>query len=364
LKALSHVTGIVERRNTVPILSNVLLRAEGGDLTLTATDIDIEIVEHAPAMVSEAGGATAQAVILHDIVRKLPDGSQLELSRADDEGRMVVRAGKSRFELQALSPDDFPRLELGEPSHSFELDGKALKRLIEKTQFAISTEETRYYLNGVYFHVVGEGANGEPSLRMVATDGHRLAQSETALPEGAEGMAGVIIPRKTVMELRKLCDDVEGAMKIELAPGKIRFSGNGLTLTSKLIDGSFPDYERVIPKNNNRRMNLANSSLKDAVERVSILSLDRGRAVRLALEPGRLTLAVSNPDSGSAEETLNAEYEDEAFEIGFNARYVLDVAGQVESDAISFMFADPSSPTLVRDVGDDKSLFVLMPMRV
>lgn len=362
LKALAHVTGVVERRSTIPILSNVLLRAEGAELTLTATDLDIEVVEHIPAMVTQPGGTTLQAVILHDIVRKLPDGAQLELSRTGDDSQMNVVSGKARFALQALAPDDFPSVDAGEMTHSFELEAKALKRLIEKTQFAISTEETRFYLNGIYLHAA-EGKDG-PVLRSVATDGHRLAQVEMPLPEGAAGIPGVIVPRKTVTELRKLCEDGDMKMKIELSESKIRLSTDGLKLTSKLIDASFPDYDRVIPKDNDKLMSVSNTEFAAAVDRVSTLSTDKGRAVKLIISKDQLTLSVTNPDSGSAEEQIAVQYDNDPLEIGFNARYLLDISSQVESDVMNFLMSDPGAPTMVRDGSDETALYVLMPMRV
>ena len=362
LKALAHVTGVVERRSTIPILSNVLLRAQGDELTLTATDLDIEVIEHVPAMVQQPGGTTLQAVILHDIVRKLPDGAQLELTRTSEDSQMNVVSGKARFSLQALAADDFPSVESGDLAHAFDLKGKDLRRLIEKTQFAISTEETRFYLNGIYLHAA-ESEDG-PVLRSVATDGHRLAQMEMPLPKGADGMPGVIVPRKTVAELRKLCDDDEMQMKVELSESKIRFSTDGLKLTSKLIDASFPDYDRVIPKNNDKHMSVSNGEFASAVDRVSTLSTDKGRAVKLLIAKDQLTLSVTNPDSGSAEEQIAVEYDEDEMEIGFNARYLLDISSQIESDMMIFIMSDPGAPTMVRDGNDLSTLYVLMPMRV
>ena len=363
LKALAHVTGVVERRNTIPILSNVLLQAEGDELTLTATDLDIEVVEHVPAMITRPGGTTLQAVILHDIVRKLPDGAQLELSHSEEDSQMKVVSGKARFALQALAPDDFPRVDAGEMSHGFDIDGKDIRRLVEKTQFAISTEETRFYLNGIYLHAV-ENEDGGGVLRAVATDGHRLALVEIALPEGASGIPGVIVPRKTVTELRKLCENDDMKMKVELSESKIRFSTASLKLTSKLIDASFPDYDRVIPKGNDKIMSTSNGVFAAAVDRVSTLSTDKGRAVKLIINKDQLTLSVTNPDSGSAEEQIAVEYDNDPLEIGFNARYLLDISAQIESDVMNFQMSDPGSPTMVRDGSDETTLYVLMPMRV
>lgn len=358
LKALNHVQSVVERRNTIPILSNVLLRAKSGSLRLTATDLDIEIVEEVSAEVAQEGAATVPAHMLHDIVRKLPDGSQLELDQGADKGRVMIVSGRSRFALQALPPEDFPDLAAGEPANRFALAAGALKGLIEKTRFAISTEETRYYLNGIFFHQVGE------ILRAVATDGHRLARAQLPLPEGATGMPAVIVPRKTVLELAKLLEGLDGEVAIALSPAKVRFSFEGLVLTSKLIDGTFPDYERVIPRNNDKVLEIDTKLFADAVDRVSTISFEKGRAVKLNISRDRLMLSVNNPESGSAEEEVAAAYEAEPLDVGFNSRYLLDIAAQIKGDAARFNLADAGSPTIIADPSDQDTLYVLMPMRV
>ena len=360
LKALNHVQSVVERRNTIPILSNVLLKATGAHLRLTATDLDIEIVETVGAEVAREGAATVPAHMLYDIVRKLPEGAQLELDQAGDGNRVSVIAGKSRFALQALPPEDFPDLASGDMTNTFSLSVDELKGLIEKTRFAISTEETRYYLNGIYLHEVKAG----DLLRAVATDGHRLAQAQVSLPSGAKSMPGIIVPRKTVLDVVKLIEDEEGEVEIALSSSKIRFSVGHLVLTSKLIDGTFPDYERVIPRNNDKVLDVDTRAFSAAVDRVSTISNEKGRAVKLNIASGRLTLTVNNPDSGSAEEEMPVDYSHDPIDIGFNARYLLDVAGQVKSDHITFHLADAGSPTIVRDPSDEQALYVLMPMRV
>jgi DNA polymerase III subunit beta len=360
LKALNHVQSVVERRNTIPILSNVLVHAGKGVVKLTATDLDIEIVEIVTADVAREGAATVPAHMLYDIVRKLPDGAQLEMEQSGDKGRMAIHAGKSKFSLQALPPEDFPDLASGETGNSFSIAVEDLKFLIEKTRFAISTEETRYYLNGIYFHEVAAG----PFLRAVATDGHRLAQAQIARPMGAENMPGIIVPRKTVLELAKLLEGDDGDVKVSLSSSKIRFEVGKLTLTSKLIDGTFPDYERVIPKNNDKILVADRKIFADAVDRVSTISLEKSRAVKLSVAEGRLSLVVNNPDSGSAEEEIAAEYQAEPMEIGFNSRYLLDVAGQIGDENIRFELQDAGSPTVILDPKDAQSLYVLMPMRV
>ena len=360
-KALAHVASVVERRNTIPILSNVLLSAGKNELKLTATDLDMELVETVACNAQGDGAVTVPAHMLYDIVRKLPDGD-IELNRDAEQERLVISSGHAQFSLQTLPADDFPALSVEDLGHAFKVPAGDLKRLIEKTRFAISTEETRYYLNGIYLHEA-EG-EGKPTLRAVATDGHRLAQVELPLPKGAGGMPGVIVPRKTVQELSKLVEDEDGEVKIELSPSKIRISAGRVVLTSKLIDGTFPDYERVIPQGNDKQLEVDNGTFAQAVDRVSTLSSDKGRAVKLALADGMLTLSVNNPESGSATEELAVEYGHDPLEIGFNARYLLDISQQLEGETAEFQLADPGSPTMVRDAKDPSALYVLMPMRV
>ncbi len=362
LKSLGHVHRVVERRTTIPVLSNVLMKAEGQSLRLKATDLDIEVVETLAADVAVSGGTTVPAHIIYDIVRKLPDGSQVVIEQTGDKGTIIVRAGRSRFSLQTIPEGDFPDLATGEMSHSFSLPAKAFRRLIDKTQFAISTEETRYYLNGIYLHAVdGEGGL---KLRAVATDGHRLAQVEMEAPEGSTGMPGVIIPRKTVAEVQRLVEDPEALMTIDISTAKIRFALGSVVLTSKLIDGTFPDYGRVIPRNNEKELIVEKSDFAAAVDRVSTVSSERGRAVKLTLADSRLTLTVTNPDSGSATEELEVNYEFDPLEIGFNSRYLLDVTGQIDGDTVALKLNDAGSPTLIQDPASPTALYVLMPMRV
>ena len=361
-RALAHVASVVERRNTIPILSNVLISTAKNELKLTATDLDMELVETVPCKAKGEGATTVPAHMFHDIVRKLPEGADIELDRDGEQGRLSITSGPAQFSLQTLPADDFPALSVDDLGYSFTLSAGDLKRLIEKTRFAISTEETRYYLNGIYLHAASSG--GKPMLRAVATDGHRLAQVELPLPSGAKDMPGVIVPRKTVIELSRLVEDGEGEVRVELSPSKIRVSTPRVVLTSKLIDGTFPDYERVIPQGNDKKMEVDNAAFAQAVDRVSTLSSDKGRAVKLTISDGKLTLSVNNPDSGSATEELPVEYGFDPLEIGFNARYLLDISGQLESGTAEFQLADPGSPTMVRDGKDASALYVLMPMRV
>ncbi|HEY5817019.1 MAG TPA: DNA polymerase III subunit beta [Mesorhizobium sp.] len=362
LKSLNHVHRVVERRNTIPILSNVLLSAEGASVELKATDLDLEITEATPATVERAGATTVPAHLLYDIVRKLPDGAEVMLKLDESGSSMSVISGRSSFRLQCLPQSDFPQLSAGSLSHIFRLDSVALKGLIDKTQFAISTEETRYYLNGIYLHT--HEAGGKLKLRAVATDGHRLARAEMDAPAGSEGMPGIIIPRKTVSELQKLVDDPSIAVTTELSDTKIRLTIGSVVITSKLIDGTFPDYQRVIPTGNDKKLVIDRQTFASAVDRVSTISSERGRAVKLSIGDGQVVLAVNNPDSGSATEELSADYSSDPIEIGFNARYLLDVAAQLSGSEARFMLADAGSPTLIQDTADDDALYVLMPMRV
>ena len=362
LKSLGHVHRVVERRNTIPILSNVLIKAEGRSLRLKATDLDLEITETVAADVGMAGSTTLPAHTLYDIVRKLPDGAQVSLETTGDGSQLLLRSGRSRFNLQCLPESDFPDLAAGDLGHRFTLAAGDLKKLIEKTQFAISNEETRYYLNGIFMHTMD--VDGHAMLRAVATDGHRLARVEIPAPAGAAGMPGVIIPRKAVSEVQKLIEDASADVAVEMSTTKARFTFGDVILTSKLIDGAFPDYSRVIPTGNDKRLTVERAQFAEAVDRVSTISSERGRAVKLALADGKLVLSVTNPDSGSATEELEVDYDAAPLDIGFNARYLLDITAQLDSDTALFKLADPGSPTLVQDRDGAAALYVLMPMRV
>jgi DNA polymerase-3 subunit beta len=362
LKSLGHVHRVVERRNTIPILANVLIKADKGKLSLKATDLDLEVTDSIAAEVSPGGATTVPAHMFYDIVRKLPEGAQIVVEGSGERAVLSLRAGRSRFTLQTLPESDFPDLAVGDMTHSFALAAGDLKRLIDRTQFAISTEETRYYLNGIYLHVAGSGKNH--TLRAVATDGHRLAQVELPLPQGASGMPGVIVPRKTVGEVQRLIETADGEVSVELSSGKIRFTIGDVVLTSKLIDGTFPDYARVIPVNNDKMLTVDKKDFEAAIDRVSTVSSERGRAVKLSLNSGRLVLLVNNPDSGSATEEVEVEYTADPLDIGFNSRYLLDIAAQIEGEVAILKLADPGSPTLIQGKDSKGALYVLMPMRV
>ncbi|MET4898069.1 DNA polymerase III subunit beta [Sphingomonadaceae bacterium jetA1] len=361
LKGLSHVQSVVERRNTIPILSNVLLEATAeGQLRMMATDLDLQINDSVMAAVDQPGSTTVSAHTLFDIARKLPEGSQVQLTAA--EGRMTIVAGRARFSLGTLPRDDFPVIAEGELPTQFELPVELLRQIIDKTRFAISTEETRYYLNGIFLHVAED--NGNPVLKAAATDGHRLARVTIDRPNGAEEMPDVIVPRKCVGELRKLLDEVDGSVGVSLSGTKIRFDLGQAILTSKLIDGTFPDYSRVIPTANDKILKLDPKAFMQGVDRVSTIATEKTRAVKMALDRDRITLSVTSPENGTASEEVPGEYTSLGFEIGFNSRYLLDILGQIDSELVEVHLADAAAPTLIRENDKAPALYVLMPMRV
>ncbi|MDC8753514.1 DNA polymerase III subunit beta [Erythrobacter sp. sf7] len=365
LRCLSHVQSVVERRNTIPILSNVLIDAsDGGSVRVMATDLDLQVVETMSASsVDQPGAITVSAHLLFDIARKLPEGSQVSLTTNDN--RLEVKAGRSNFKLPTLPRDDFPVIVEGDLPTSFELPARVLAELIDRTRFAISTEETRYYLNGIFLHVTDDS---EPMLKAAATDGHRLARFTLPRPEGAAGMPDVIVPRKAVGELRKLLEEaLDGNVLIDLSASKIRFTlggEGGVVLTSKLIDGTFPDYSRVIPTANDKLLKVDPKLFFSGVDRVATIATEKTRAVKIGLDNDRVTLSVTSPDNGTAAEELAAEYKAEGMEIGFNANYLKDILGQIDADTVELHLADAGAPTLIRENEASPALYVLMPMRV
>ncbi len=357
LKSLGHVQSVVERRNTIPILSNVMIDAQGdGSIRLMATDLDLQVDESVPAQVSQPGATTVSAHTFFDIVRKLPEGSQVELSAAD--GKMQVVAGRARFNLSTLPRDDFPVIAEGELPTRFELPAATLRQIIDKTKFAISSEETRYYLMGIFLHVADD------KMKAAATDGHRLARVTVDKPEGADGMPDIIIPKKCVNELRKLLDELEGTVEVSLSPTKIRFGLGSAVLTSKLIDGTFPDYNRVIPTGNDKLLKLDPKSFMAGVDRVATIASEKTRAVKMAVDRDKVTLSVTSPENGLAVEEIAADYGSDGLEIGFNARYLMDILAQIDGDSVEVHLADAAAPTLLRENDKSNALYVLMPMRV
>ncbi|MDT7952537.1 MAG: DNA polymerase III subunit beta [Acetobacteraceae bacterium] len=364
MKALAHIQSVAEKRNTIPILANARIDATDGKLLFTATDMEIAVVEEVSASVSRPGSATAPAATLFDIVRKLPDSAEIEFEATGEAGQLKLRAGRYTTSLVTLPVDDFPSMTAGQLPYRFRIGSLALRGLIDRTRFAISTEETRYYLNGIFLHSA-EGAIGRV-LRAVATDGHRLARVEEPAPEGADGMPGVIIPRKTVAELRKLLDEDSGEIDVGLSDTRIQFKSGSVTLTSKLIDGTFPEYERVIPRDNDKILRVGKKDFSDAVARVSAISSERSRPVKMSLATDLLTLSAASPEQGTASEELDADrvkYTSDPLEIGFQARYLNDITDQIENQ-VEFHFSDGAAPTIVRDADNGNALYVLMPMRV
>ena len=364
LIALQHVHSVVERRNTIPILSNVLIEAKEDGVYLTSTDMDITVIEKVDlgkSEVTQLGTTTTSAQMLYDIVRKLPDNIKVEfLSEKND--RLGIKASSSSFALNCLPSEDFPSIAQEDFKHSFNIDALDLVRLIDKSSFAMSLEETRYYLNGIYLHAIKE--DNVDKMRTVATDGHRLSRVDINLPQGAEGIPGVIIPRKTILEIRKILEDHTGNVSLSISETKIKLSFNNVVLTSKLLDGTFPDYSRVIPEHNDKLVTISNQSISEAVDRVSTVSTDKTRAIKININKGSVVISATNPDKGSASEHLDVVYNGDEVEIGFNSKYVLDVARQIKGNEILIKLSDSVSPTLVYDKDDKDVLFVLMPMRV
>ena len=362
VKAVAQAQSVVERRHTIPILANVQIEATPEGVSFRATDLDTEVVDRATAHVERPGATTVSAQMLNEIARKLPDGSLVTIAVDGANERLTVQAGRSNFTLATLPTEDFPVMANAEYTANFAAPAPVLRRLFDKSKFAISNEETRYYLNGVYMHV-SQGEDG-PVLRCVATDGHRLARIDAALPQGAADMPGVIVPKKTVAELRKLLDDDDMQIAVSVSETKVRFATPRITLTSKVIDGTFPDYTRVIPTGNTRKMEVDAKDFARAVDRVATVSSERSRAVKLALDMDRLVLSVNAPDAGTADEELAVAYGDEPMEIGFNAKYLQEIASQVDRENAVFMFNGSGDAALIREGSDLSAVYVVMPMRV
>ncbi len=364
LKALAHVQSVVEKRNTIPILANVMISVKDVKLTLTATDMEIAVVENVAATSIRNGSCTAPAATLYEIVRRLPEGAEVEFDHPGGDAQLALRAGRYATSLVVLPIEDFPSMTAGTLPHKFAVDAHELRSMIDRTRFAISTEETRYYLNGIYLHATE--SDGTKVLRAVATDGHRLARVQLDLPDGAAGIPGVIIPRKTVAELRKLLDEASGPVDLAMSDTRIQFTVDGLTLTSKLIDGTFPEYDRVIPRDNDKVLRVGCKDFEAAVARVSAISQERSRPVKLSLAKDLLVISAASPEQGTATEELDGDrvtYTSGPLEIGFQARYLNDITAQIAT-SVEFRFSDGSAPTVVQDSTDASALYVLMPMRV
>jgi len=368
LKTLNHVQSVVERRNAVPILSNVKIDAnsESGNLTLTTTDMDISIQDSLPATVTKSGSITVPAHTLFEIVRKVSENCDVTLTKDEsDTSNVDITVGSSEFTLPCLPSDEFPNFEVGDSSHKFTINSQVLKTLLSKTKHAISTEETRYYLNGTYLHTTTD--EGTPVLRAVATDGHRLARAQTVQPDGCQDMPGIIIPRKTVGELVKILEEFSGDIQISLSQNKIVFLIGGITLSSKLIDGKFPDYDRVIPKNNDKTLEISRDKLARAIDLVISVSNDKTRAVRLNIESGKVLVNASSEMNGNAKgaQEVAANFDStEAVSIGFNSRYVLDSLAAIEGDTVKMSLSNGLGAVAAHDTKESNCLYILMPMQV
>ena len=365
LKALSHIHGIVEVRHTLPILSNIILKAKDNELTLSSTNLDIYCADKIKAEVSIAGEISVSAVTFFEIVKRLPSGSEVVMTMEEGENEIILKCGRSKFNLSTLKTDDFPIISDNDLSTNFVLSADELIRIIDKTKFAVSNEETRYYLNGIFLHKADR--NSIQFLRAVATDGHRLAQYDIPLPQGAEEITGIIIPKKTIFELRKVLDDANGDVSISLNENKIKFTFNDLKIISKVIDGTFPDYTKVIPQNNNKNFKTNNNELKNAIDRVSAVAANeesKSKAIKLSLEDNKLNLSVESQSKGSANEIIDISYDGDKVDIGFNSKYIIDICNEVDGEEVDISLLDSVSPAIILDKTDENLFFVLMPMRI
>lgn len=367
IKALNHVQSVVERRNAIPILANVKIEVSKDGITLTTTDMDISIKDTVDATVTKAGSTTVPAHMLYEIIRKLPDNLEVKFNKPkDDSSNVDLTIGSSEFLLPCLPIDEFPNFEIGEYTHSFQINSEVLKVLFSKTRHAVSTEETRYYLNGVYFHAATD-ENGVPQLRAVATDGHRLAWAQSIQPEGCQDMPGIIIPRKTVGEIVKLLEDYVGDVKISISSNKITFQVGSSILHSKLIDGKFPDYNRVIPKGNDKSVEVSRDSLARSIDLVISVSNDRTRAVKFNIEPSKLTVSATSEVNGNAKgaQEMDAEYDsEEKLVIGFNSKYVLDSLSVIEGDKVRLSLSNNLGAVIAQDAQEANCKYILMPMQI
>ena len=365
LKALSHIHGIVEVRHTLPILSNIILEAKDDKLILSSTNLDIYCSDKIKAEVLKSGEVSVSAVTFFEIIKRLPSGSEVLMIMEEGENEITLTCGRSKFNLSTLKTDDFPIISDSDLSTNFVLSADELIRIIDKTKFAVSNEETRYYLNGIFLHKAER--NSIQFLRAVATDGHRLAQYDIPLPQGAEDITGIIIPKKTIYELRKVLDDANGDVSVSLNENKIKFSFNDLKVVSKVIDGTFPDYTKVIPQKNDKNFKTNNSDLKNAIDRVSAVAANeesKSKAIKFCIENNSLSLSVESQSKGSANEIIDVNYGGDKVDIGFNSKYIIDICNEVDGDEISISLSDSISPAIILDKTDENLFFVLMPMRI
>jgi DNA polymerase-3 subunit beta len=359
VKALQRVQGIVEKKTTMPILANVLIKAKGKDrITVSATDLEIGLTGDYEAKVAKTGAMTLAAKALYDIVRSLPEETVVLKQGANQW--VDISCGKVKYRVMGTAADTYPALPAFENVTFFAVEPRVFREMIDKTLYAVSTDETRYNLTGVFCEAMANGAG----LRMVSTDGHRLSVIERPTAETPSLREGVIIPRKGLTELKKLLDDGQDQGRLGFVENSAVFEKGGLTLTMRLVDGRFPDYQQVMPNAWSRRARVVRQSFLDALKRTSLLSPDKAQGVRLELTPGMMALSANNPDLGEAREELEVEYEGEPLRIGFNFRYLIDVLGVLTEDSVELELTDELSPGVVRGLGSEGFRAVVMPMRI
>ena len=365
LKCLNHIYGIIEVRHTLPILSNIIIRSSDDLVNLSSTNLDIYCSESISAEINISGETSVSAATLYEIVKRLPGGSDVHISHNEDDSLLLINCGRSKFKLSTIKTDDFPIINDSDLNINFVLTAQELSRMIDKTKFAISNEEARYYLNGIFFHKAEK--DNISLLRAVATDGHRLAQYDIPLPQGADDIKGLIIPKKTIFELRKSLDDAEGDINISLNENKIKVAFGNFKIISKVIDGTFPDYTKVVPKNNDKNFSTKTNDLKSAIDRVSAVAINeemKSKAIKLILNQNKLLLSVESQTKGFADEELDVNYNQDDVEIGFNSKYLIDICNEVDGEDINVSILDSISPAIIVDKSDENSFFVLMPMRI
>ena len=360
-KTLSHLQGVVDKRNSLPILANILIEAKDNKLILSSTDMDISIIEKISCTVAEEGATTINSQILYDIVRKIDDNSQIEI--ISNNGKLLtLRSEGSRFSLACLPKEDYPIIEKENSGVDIVLNSKIFFKLIDKTKFAISNEETRYFLNGLYFNVTSE--ENKNIITLVGTDGHRLAKFSHAIEEKIDNVSGVIIPKKTIYELSKLLSENDIDVKISISTNKIVFIIGEIIFISKLIDGSFPDYKRVIPNDNKNILKINRDKLLSAVDRVSTIANEKSPVIKFKLLENILNLNTINNESSTASEDLKINYAGNEIEIGFNSKYIMDIVNNLEDAEISISLKDNTSPVIAQENSNTNLVYVLMPMRV
>lgn len=365
LKSMTVANGVAERNPAKPILSNVLIEASEDKVFFRASDGRLEVVSMAAAHVEQTGHTTVGAYLLHEIARKLPPGATVEVDSDANVGRLTVSAGRAVFKLATLPGDDFPLMQRHEFECSFSVPVGSFRPLVGKTRFSMSQDDSRKYLNGVYLHIM-PGDESEPgALRCVATDGHRLALASMDVPEGAENMPGIIVPQKTVGELLKILEDQEEHLNVSVSDKIVRFELPSITMTSNVVEGTFPQYENVIPKNNENRLEIDRSAFVEAVDRVTTVGTQRDtEAVTIAVETDLIKLNLNTVDKGTADEEVAAAYSGTPMKMGFNGSYLKDVSQHIDRSSVVFWLNSPEDPALVRDGDDANSLFVVMPMRI